>query len=185
MIYLWEIPDNYPENLIGRYRRETSPDRFLFKKGEVLPDTIGNLEIEFDVCVKDLQMRDDLANSSMIPVVSSRLANALCELAPDDIQLFDVSISASDGNLEGYKLLNIVHKVDALDREQSEYSLIPGTDKILSFSKLTFKENGLLGHHLARDSSYNSHLLISDWLANKLNSLKFEGIGLYAPEKVL
>ena len=45
-IYLWEIPENYPERLIGRYERERSPDRFLFEKGiQLSKDQVSTLPI--------------------------------------------------------------------------------------------------------------------------------------------
>ena len=38
-IYLWVIPENYPEKLIGRYERERSPDRFSFRQGKYLSNS--------------------------------------------------------------------------------------------------------------------------------------------------
>ena len=93
MVYLWEIPNEYPERFIGDYDRKNSPDRFLFKR-EVLPLELRRPIINYDASIQELRQSDDLSNNSMIPVVSKRLAEALLKFSPNDIQLIDVLIAA-------------------------------------------------------------------------------------------
>lgn len=184
MVYLWEIPDEYPEKLIGEYDRENSPDRFIFKKGEMLSSDLAKPVIKFDASVQDLRELDDLANNAMVPVIGERLAAVLRGSAPEDIQLIDVIIKAKDGELEGYKILNVVSKVVGIDKEQSKFTLVPGTDQIMSFRSLKYKEDCLKGHHLARDAEYGSNLIVSQELAQRLLVMKLKGLGLYLPENI-
>lgn len=184
MIYLWDIPDNYPEYLIGDYDRDKSPDRFLFKEGEQLPADVGVPTIKFGATVKELDEIDDLANNAMVPLVSSRVAILLNECAASDIQLIDAIIEAKDGILTSYKLVNITSKIVGIDKVASKFTLVPDTDKIMSFRYLKYKEDCMKDHVLARDAEYSSNLLVSDAFANKLLVMKLVGVGLYNPEEM-
>lgn len=184
MVYLWKIPGEYSEKLIGEYDRDSSPDRFIFKKGEVLSSGLEKPVIKFDANVQELIELDDLANNAMVPVISERLAGVLADLASEDIQLIDVAIKAKDGDLEGYKILNIVSKVFGIDKKQSKFTLVPGADQIMSFRSLKYKDDCLKGRHLARDAEYSSNLLVSQVLAEHLMKMKLKGVGLYLPENV-
>lgn len=184
MVYLWKIPDEYPEKLIGEYDRKHSPDRFIFKKGERLPLGLVEPIIKFDASIEELKELDDLANSAMVPVVSERLASILMELASQDIQLLDVVIEAKNGKLGGYKILNVVSKVTGIDRECSKFMFVPGSDQIMSFRFLKYKANCLNNHCLARDAEYSSNLMVSQSLAEKLMEMKLKGVGLYLPENI-
>lgn len=184
MVYLWKIPDEYPETLIGEYDRENSPDRFIFKRGEMLSSDLEKPFIKFDASVQDLRELDDLANNAMVPVINGRLAAILADLAPEDIQLIDVVINAKDGELEGYKIVNIISKVIGIDKEQSKFTLVPGTDQIMSFRSLKYRDDCLKGRHLARDAEYSSNLIVSQALAERLMDMKLKGVGLYLPENI-
>ncbi len=78
MVYLWKIPDEYPEKLIGEYDRENSPDRFIFKKGEILSSDLAKPVIMFDVSVQDLRELDDLANNATGNGSCNRRAFSCC-----------------------------------------------------------------------------------------------------------
>ncbi|PHV09951.1 imm11 family protein [Chitinimonas sp. BJB300] len=184
MVYLWKIPDEYTENLIGEYDRTSSPDRFIFKKGEVLSSNLTMPVIKFDVSTEELLELDDLANNAMIPVVSERLATVLTEFAPDDIQLIDVAIKTKNGELRGYKVLNVINKVTGIDKEQSRFTLVPGSDQIMSFRYLKYKSDCLKGNQLARDAEYSSNLIVSESLASRLIGINLKGVGLYLPENI-
>ncbi len=184
MVYLWKIPGEYPEKLIGEYDRESSPDRFIFKKGEMLSTDLAKPVISYDASVQELNELDDLANNAMVPVIGGRLAAVLADLASEDIQLIDVVIKAKDGKLEDRKILNIVSKVVGIDKEQSKFTLVPGTEQIMSFRSLKYNDDCLKRHHLARDAEYSSNLIVSQSLAERLMEMKLKGVGLYLPENI-
>lgn len=187
-IYLWKIPEGYSEKLIGRYERERSPDRFLFRQGkrllesQVTPTPI----IKFNVSKKQLEQYDCLDNSSAIPLVNKRLANLLMEIAGDDIQFFDVSIECTDGELEGYRVLNAIHTIKGIDHERSIYSMqeLPrGASIIGSIRKLVYKSGCMSPHQLARDEECKGHLLISQAIYDAFKREKITGVWLTTPDE--
>ena len=183
MVYLWKIPEDYPDKLIGEYVKDDSPDRFVFHSGGVVTE-LGKPSIEFDADPCELRKYADLANSAMVPLINDALADFLLREAKADIQLIDVSMTARGKPVEGYRLLNIVNKVIGLDKQLSRFTLIPGTDQIMSFQSLAYMPKCLGGHSLARDSEYSSNLIISQELGQKLKKINFQGVGLYLPQEV-
>jgi hypothetical protein len=182
MVYLWTIPDDYPEKLLGEYQKDTSPDRFEFRKGELLPESIGTPRFTFRCSLADLEGCGDLCNNAQIPLLSEDVALLLQKYAGNSIQLFDTIVQTSDGESSNYKLLNISKTVKGLDKEKSKYTTIPGMDQIMGFSFLSYKSDCMEDSILARDEEYRGHLLVEGKLANELMDLKKKGIGLYIPE---
>src|SRR6266516_2382717 len=127
MVFLWTIPDEYPQELIGKYLRDRSPDRFLFRKGEELPMPVGVPQFEFDAPLTDLRSFDVLPNSTQIPLVASNVAGLLLALCAGDIQLIEADVVARGQKLEGFKLVNVTHLVSCIDHNGSDYSFIPAT----------------------------------------------------------
>ena len=182
MPYLWKIPSDYPELLIGKYERNISPDRFNFLKGKEVLDNKTLPVITFNAKSSELNQYDVLSNSSMIPLVSNKVITFLRNELVKEIQFIDVELKTSDGSLTGYKLLNATEKVFCIDKDKSEYDFVPGTKQIMSFSKLYYKNNCMLGYSIARDGEYCSNLLVSELLSKKMISLKLKGLSLYLPE---
>jgi len=180
-MFLWKIRDEYPERLLGSYDRSSSPDPSLFRQGQEVFN-LGIPVVRFDCRSSDLAGIDDLASNAMAPIVSSRIQNVLRDKCPNDIQLIDVRIITSDGEVPGYQLVNAKYAVQATDRDASDYKLIPGTDFIMKFCKLTLRPDCLQKHQLARDSDYLSNLIVSTSLGEHLKALKPVDIGLYSPE---
>lgn len=185
MVYLWKIKDNYPNHLIGEYDKSVSPDRFIFKKGAIFSDDTAIPVLKFDSKVEALVNIDDLANDSMLPVVSERLAKTVKDIAGDEIQLVDVEVNGSDGKLSGYKLLNVIPKVSGIDKAMSEITMIPGTDSIMGFKSLRYIDSCLGNHEIARDSEYSSNLIVSEYLASRISEINPVGVGLYLPHDIV
>ena len=184
MIYLWRISDDYPQSLIGKYQREGTPDRFLFKKGEALPETVGTPIIKFDAPLAKLREYDCLSHSAMVPLVSAACAELLQEIAPTDVQFIKTQVIGSDSATEEFSLVNVTSKVCGIDRERSVFKYVPGTQQIMSFRKLSYVEGCLGIHGLARDSEYLSHLLVSNSVAERLINEGLSGIALIKPTEV-
>ena len=137
MIYIWTIPNDYPEDLIGEYDAGVSPDRFLFKTAQKIHSTETPLVRFNDATADRLIKFDDLASNAMVPIISPNVVSILNEFDLD-IQLIDVRIIAKDKEILGYKLLNVLGTVTALDRENSKFNYIPGTEQIMGFRKLAY-----------------------------------------------
>ena len=177
MFYLWEIPDDYPEKLIGEYDDNRSLDRYLWRRGEAIDDT-AKVVINFSVSKSKLKNRNDLANSSMIPLISERLANVLQKHCAEHIQLVTAETVCSNGNLDGYFLLNVTNRIHAIDRNLSEFTCVKGTNYIMKLKKLIVLPGALGDNHIGRDIDYSSYLYISEYLREVLLAEKILDIGL-------
>ncbi|CAB3649141.1 imm11 family protein [Achromobacter pestifer] len=184
MTYLWRVSDDYPQALIGEYVSAEGLDRFSLRRGERLPDQHAMPVVRFSVSGNLLHEFSCLPNSAMLPLVGRDFADFLIENAPDDIQLIEARIQAEDGGVDGFYFVNIISSVTAIDKNESIFTLVPGTDRIMGFKKLRYYEDCLGGHMLARDSEYMAHLLVSNELAEKMKQRNFSGVGLYLPSEI-
>jgi hypothetical protein len=82
-MFLWEMPNEYPEELIGSYDETVSPNRFLFKSGGDVTMNDSPV-VRFDCTRKELAGFDDLANSALVPLVSTRIQSLLLDRCPDE-----------------------------------------------------------------------------------------------------
>jgi hypothetical protein len=185
MVYLWAIPNNYPERLLGEYQRDKSPDRFEFRKGIPLPDGLGMPRFKFRTKLAELEEAGDLCNNTQIPLVSPEVAAVLEEYAAASVQFFATEVEAGDGFSDRYKLVNVTKTIRGLDREQSQYTNVPGTDQIMGFRRAIYKEDCMGSLQLARDEEYKGHILVNEELATRLRALgRNKGIGLYSPAQI-
>lgn len=184
MAYLWRIPDNYPESLIGEYQREGAPDRFLFRKGERLPETVVQPVIRFNAPLEQLRTLDCLTSNAMVPLVNVTFANLFMLRASSDVELIPARVIGSNGTTDEFYLLNVASKVACIDHEYSDYKHVPGTQQIMSFRKLRYVEGCLGAHNLARDTEYLAHLLVSEVIVHAIKSQHLRDIELVMPTEV-
>jgi len=181
MTYLWKILDDYPERLIGEYDRSKGPDRFLFKQGRRLESEANDPTFRFKCKPKDLKSLDDLANNAMVPLVSDRVAALLLRICPNDVELVNSTVVADGKPVQNYRIVNAVHKVEGIDHQASEYSLVPGTKAIMKIRKMRYHDGCLGDFDLARDAEFLSNLLVSKRLHDAMSEEGLRGIGLYLP----
>ncbi len=187
-VYLWEIPENYPEKLIGRYERERSPDSYLLEKGVKLKPAqmIGTPIVKFSVEKRDIEKYDCLVNSTAIPLVNERLAKLLENIAGDEVQFFCIKIECTDGELDGYKILNLTQSLDVVDYNNSVYTTIdlPRGNTILgTIKKLILNSGCLKNHSLARDEKYRRKLFVSQAIYDAFKREKITGVWLPTPDE--
>jgi hypothetical protein len=175
VIYLWKIPDDYPASLIGTYDKDRSPDRFLFIQGQRFGKSPDVPSFTFSAKSESLRKYDVLPNSTMIPLVSARVAKILEQLCQGDVELIPANVSARDEKLEDYSLLNILPRVASVDHSASKFVCIPGTTQIMKFTELTVRPNALGSHHLAREKEYKSFILVSETLKGRFESERVTG----------
>ena len=170
--------------MIGEYDRKNGPDRFLLKRGQRLGDGIGPWRFMFRAPVARLQKFDDLANNTLIPLISPRLAELVLATAEQDFELLPAEIETRDGAIQGYRLLNVLTRLPAVDRSSSTFTLVPGSEAIMGFRKLVLLEGCLGDHHLARCAEYSSFLLVSSKLAAMLIETGMTGMQMTDPQDV-
>lgn len=101
----------------------------------------------------------------------------LQEICPEDIQIFEANVYIGEKKIPDYYLLNIVSTIEVIDKTESEFTTIKGTDSILNFKKIVYKFDGLPNnHHLVRNQDYKSHVLISDDLKEVFERNNIKGV---------
>jgi hypothetical protein len=184
MIYLWRIPNNYPESLIGEYDKECSPDRFLFVQDKQIGNGNAVPSFKFTGDPDVLRKYDVLPNSTMIPLVSERVARILTCACRNDIELLTASVHVGGETLSGFNLVNVLPRVASVDHGGSSCIFIPGTKQIMKFNRLAVKSDALGTHHLAREQEFNSFILVSETLKQVFDSERVTGHAFVLPDKI-
>ncbi len=178
MVYLWKIPDDWPEELIGKYVRSESIDRFELTQGtSIAPNS--PVVLSFDVPKSNLTCLDDLPNTSMVPVVNSRIADVLWSCASEDCQLLSTRVETSDGVISGFWTVVATKKLPIMDLRRSVFSVIPGTESVMGIQNLVCNKDPLCNAQMARDIQYLPNLFISDELYSAIAGFEPRGIGFY------
>ena len=178
-IYLWRIADNYPNDFIGIYDDNNGPDQFMFKKCEKAGTELETPVINFpDVTSEELKKYGVLASNARLPIVGEEVLSILQEFQPYGFQVLDVKIQTNDGELAGYYLINVLNKVDGVDEEKSEIKYLPRSSQVMAYNHVVYKKGCLEGLNIARNKDFPSHLLISEYLKNRLNSVGNLGLEL-------
>jgi hypothetical protein len=182
---IWQIDDDYPDSLIAEFNRDSRFDRFLLKRGQRIEPPIGSLSFRVQARLDDLDAIDDIANSTMVPLISSRLATVLEETLGDAIQLIPTPIEARDGVLNSHQLLNVLTSIPAIDHAASRYTTVPGTSSIMRFSRMVLRDDALNFADIARSEEYPALLLVSERLAGIMENLALTGLQLREAQTLL
>ncbi|QHE54032.1 imm11 family protein [Pontibacillus sp. HMF3514] len=161
MLWIWSVPDNFPNNKIGEYVKESGTDRFIFREGRLLTENINPPKVVFE-CSED-ELTDVLPNSGHLILVSRKVLEILEKECPQDIQAFNANIYIGDKKIPNYCLINVVNSLGVVNKEESEFTSIKGTNAILKFDKIIYRFNNLPNkHHIVRNADYKSHVIVSD-----------------------
>jgi hypothetical protein len=181
---VWEIEDDYPEELIGTYDRAANPKRLSLKAGHAVDTPAKPLVFHFDASVAKLTREDDLASNALVPLVSPRVQAVLAAEAPLEFQLLDAVVVGRDGReCRDYRVVVVTQEADCIDYDRSEYSTIPGTSEVMSFERVELFRDGLGSWHLARERRVHGIVWVSDSLVAAFGAAECE-LGLYGPEKI-
>ena len=183
-MFILRIPDDFPIAMIGEYLKDSSPDRFIYRRATSVADNGGVPRFSFSATIKALMRFDVLPNNTMIPLVSKRVARILDEICSTDYELIPAEVNACNGKLEDYCLLNILARVSMIDRAKSSLVMVPGTNKIIKVEKLECLMDGMQNHHLARDYDYMSYIWFSKTLKDAFESSNIKACQFIAPNEV-
>ncbi|MCG1021467.1 imm11 family protein [Sutcliffiella horikoshii] len=175
VFWIWSVPEDYPNNRIGEYIEGSGTDRFLFREGKkLLKEEVVSPKIIFECDEKYLY--DVLPNNGFLLIVSEKVIEILNENCPDDIQIFEASVYAKNGRVPNYFLLNVLNSIEVLDKVESKYTTIRGTDAILSLDKIVYKGNLEHHYHILRNKDYKSHVLVSDSIKTAFEKKRVKGV---------
>ncbi len=117
-----------------------------------------------------------------MPVVSATIANAICRLAPGDVQCFPVEVPGATGS---YQILNAVCTLDCLDEDRSEFtrwqpgdhrSDLVGQYRMISTIRIDPAKTS--DHHVFRIKNWTVALLVSNTIKDALAAIPQLGVVL-------
>ncbi len=185
-IHLWEIPERYPNKLIGSYERTQILSSYDFFKGEFLTAEMLSQTpaIEFEVKRERLQRIDCLVhNGAGVPLVNQRVIDLLMEIADTDFQLIKPQLNCLDGQLDGYYLLNVTHEVNGVDHNQSICEWGTVERYVRGFKHLVVLPDCMGQHHLAREAECHSELYVSQTIVDAFERAHIKGCWFPLPEE--
>lgn len=175
-MYIWSIPEQYPNKYIGDYQNDII-DYFSFRKAIHLGQMHTNPSIIYNMDLNTIKTYDCLPNSSRIPVINNRLKIFIETHLHNDVEFHEVDIHAKNGLLQNFYILNVITKMPLIDLQHSVCEYIPNTKKaIMGFKKVFFIKNPPTDFNIARCSEYLSYLMLSDELVAKMKKEKFKGV---------
>lgn len=183
-IYIWQTHHTYPESLVGVHDRGITPDPYIFKRGSIVGPLLKRPVFRVASPARRLRAVTDISNTIGVPLVNEAISAVLTGAAPDDVELIEATVLASDEEIPGYRILNAIHKVSAIDRGVSDFHYVRGTSSIMAFRKLRLLESCLGEYEMARNQEYLPHLLISNRLRDRLNQASARPLGLYLAEEL-
>ena len=147
--------------------------------GETLSPGIPPKYANASGCDPEFIKRLDFVTDSPI-IVSTRLKERLEELCPEDVNFTSSYVSTSKTSIvQGFWVLEILHQVHALDRNESRFCVRDpeskqvriikgdGGDPDATLKRSVFRPGGLEGHHIAIEATWPTRL-ISETLKNIL-----------------
>lgn len=125
----------------------------------------------------------DTFKVGVMRVVSRPLANTISELvSAKDIELLPVHVNYKGDAYGEYFFLNIMKRIDAIDREHSVYTFDDDdSDTIDEVTSLVLKENEIDDAELFQLACWSPILCVSARLADAITARKHSGLKLYSP----
>lgn len=173
-----------PEKLLGEYREDISPDRFLFIRAKPVEFGAPHPSFTFAAPRSRLLKLDVLPNNIRVPLISPRVASLLMELCPHDFQLLPARIKTPDASIDDYFLLNVTTEISGIDHENSILILFRGYREIMKVERLRYAAGSMGSHHLARETEYMPYLWASDVVVRAFEKEKFKGCKFQPPEYI-
>jgi hypothetical protein len=173
---IWWQPDDYPESLVGDYDETCGPARQVFLEGKAV--RVRQAPRLLFACPKKRLMKwDVIHNISGLPICNERTRSLVRARLGEQVQEVAVRVETRDGVLSGYAILNLLARVQLVDRGRSDVVFIRGTQEILKFRRLAFLDLPP-GVHMARTSEYPPYVLVSAELASLLLESKVTGFAV-------
>lgn len=183
MTKIWRVSEDDPENLLGTFVGD--PLRAHALKSARRFTSEGDVFIfRFQASGKTLSHWDCVANNVLLPLVNERVASIVARHCAEEVQLVEAAIETSDGVLDGYRILNPLREVAAVDMAASEVVRIPGSDAIVKFNRVRFRPEGLGTSKIAREARYHPFLLVADDLAKAIQGAGVIGASFLDAEAV-
>jgi hypothetical protein len=150
--------------------RETEFDSASLRRGVPLQ---GPLPPDVKLWVSEGEQADLLPNPISWLILSDKLFKAFCKYAKDDMEIVHVPMlkRGSDERVDGYRVVNLLRVVSAVDMERSVVSRAWQPKGPIIVSKFAFDENRVPERiHIFRPAESLSDVVISDTVANDVKT---------------
>jgi hypothetical protein len=195
--YEWSVLEKYPKKYCFVLEDDKNPLEWYLTDCLYWPDDLADNVRKKDLVYitppfvfyfkanftkEKIMQYDCIENNSLGLVVNKRTKKLLEEYCPKDMQFFEADIQFKDVLSQGeYYVLNILHKVDAIDMEETDYYY--DEDGYIHFDKTYFKENCMEGHWIARAQQRLSVILVSQEFKNLFRKHKIKGPIFWTDER--
>jgi len=181
---LWFVPNSFPERLTPDYDSEEPFERVMFIDGRPIEEPLVVPSFSVAAPRSQLMSYDVLPNAIDVPLVSSRVASIHGQICPNDIQLLPAYIHTKDDPITNYFLLNVTANIFGIDHSQSDVSMVPGTQCIMSVNRLRYAPEAMGDHHLAREREYPPFLWVSASVMRKFAEDRIRACEFALPESI-
>ncbi|MCE2570701.1 hypothetical protein [Motilimonas eburnea] len=175
MVYIWRNP-NVSASLVGELMGDLEFGAFQ-KAKEVSSDLVP--VFKFNCKLNKLNGLCELANNKRVPLVNKAIRDLLSGHC-SHIQFLESIVQCKDGIAKDYFVVNVLSFVDALDKRDSVFDFVPGTEAIMRFEKIKYNDGDFM---IAREVNYRVHLLVNGILARMLKEHGCKG--LFLPEECI
>ncbi len=121
----------------------------------------------------------------VIPLMSTRMLDALATAGADNIESFDAILLDQHGTPlpDSFRAINILARIACADLEASECDFDdPDDPAIIDFDSLVIDENKTMGQKLFRLHEAPNGIVVHDSIRQALEPLRLRGIVFVAPE---
>src|SRR5690606_37185951 len=133
-----------------------------------------------------------LQNHLMLPIFSLSLIAELNKAAIRGIQYLPIKVLKSNNeSVNGFHIANILHSIEALDKQRSDYFLFredfPNPSvrgKIAGITKYVLQKEKLLGFDIIRLKDYKQRFFVSERFKDVFEKNKFTGYSFKEVELV-
>lgn len=173
--YSWSISNNYPERLMLKFEGP-----YMVNKLALTSERRLNLAypIEFSTRCKrgreTILLYDQIVTTVGLAVSPTFAEVIIEELSDNEIELLDTVISTDTGKLRSYRLLNILNKVDVLDRERTEFAPSGNRQQTVLPQRCVYDQSKLRGFDIGRVKG-SSTILLSENFVEVVKQKKFAG----------
>lgn len=169
-----------------RFTQATFKDRSVIRGLKLtLGKSLQEIWPKMEVRVTNKAIPADSFKVGALLVVSRALADTILEFVPsDDVELLPVHVEFKDAPYGEYYFLNVLKRIDAIDRKKSEIKFdeeFPDDDTIDEVVSLVLKDDAIDGSALFQLVCYQWILCVSETLADAIIAKKHSGMKLASP----
>lgn len=152
MYYVLTISDEYPERFVFKYDYKNSPPAHLFMQASRIGELTTPPVYRLNGKIKLNQLMEFDFFMGGPDLISEKFSKLIQLIARDDVQLIDAEIWLNDKRIDGFKVMNVLNKVNCIDMEKSVTRRMLKSDPSspIVVDKPVFMDGSLTSNMIAR-----------------------------------